>query len=88
LQRFYGITVEEYDILLEAQGGVCAICRKPPTMVIRGDTVARLAVDHDHASGRVRGLLCGSCNQMLGSVDDDPERLAAAIAYLRAARSA
>lgn len=86
LGRLYGITPEEYDRLLEDQGGVCAICRKPSTMRIHGH-VARLAIDHDHETKQIRGLLCGPCNQLLGSVNDDPDVLTAAIAYLRASRS-
>lgn len=63
LQRRYGITAEEYDALLSAQGGRCAMCKRPH----RGR--GRLAVDHDHATGRVRGLLCFHCNTMLGHVE-------------------
>lgn len=56
LQRLYGITAAQYDQMLEAQGGVCAVCGKPP-----GKT--RLNVDHDHKTGLVRGLLCWTCNR-------------------------
>ncbi|MCX4993427.1 endonuclease domain-containing protein [Streptomyces sp. NBC_00568] len=56
----YGLTEEEYDVMLAAQGGGCAMCGK----VCR--TGRQLAVDHDHLSGRVRGLLCVACNQALG----------------------
>ena len=57
-KRLYGITVEEYDIILVFQGGVCALCGAPPKTM-------RLAVDHDHKTGIVRGLLCGLCNRGL-----------------------
>lgn len=81
----YNITVEQYDAMLAAQGGVCAVCRQECS---RG----HLAVDHDHACcpgmtscGKcVRGLLCRSCNQALGHMKDDADRLEAAAAYLRA----
>lgn len=55
----FGMTVDEYEVLLAEQGGVCAICGSPPKKV-------RLAVDHDHKTGMVRGLLCGQCNRRLG----------------------
>lgn len=56
----FGLTVDEYETMLASQGGVCAICSKECT------TGRRLAVDHDHASGRVRALLCYPCNVALG----------------------
>ena len=59
LRKRYGITVEEYDALLAAQDGCCAICRKPPR------EGSRLYVDHDHETNQVRGLLCPSCNTSL-----------------------
>lgn len=77
LRREYGITLEQYNELLSAQGGRCAICRADAPG--RGKT---FVVDHCHASGRVRGLLCNGCNVGLGHFRDDPESLAAAILYL------
>lgn len=74
IQR-YGLSVEAFDALNRAQGGLCAICRQPP------DT-PRLMIDHDHATGRVRGLLCRRCNIGLGLMRDDVAILYAAIAYL------
>lgn len=56
LQRSFGISSSEYDEIFEAQGGVCALCGRPPTG-------KRLAVDHDHISGEIRALLCHSCNK-------------------------
>lgn len=56
LQRLYGITAAQYDEMLEAQDGKCAVCRKPPGK-------QRLNVDHDHKTGLVRGLLCWTCNR-------------------------
>lgn len=64
----YGITPAEYDVMFESQGGVCAICKNPPTEGRKG----RLSVDHDHVTGRVRSLLCMRCNVGLGSLKDDP----------------
>lgn len=71
LRSKYGITADEYQALLGRQGGVCAICRQPEKLM-RGGRVRRLAVDHDHRTGRIRGLLCHSCNATIGFLRDDP----------------
>lgn len=59
----YSLTIDQYDCMLRAQNGVCAICKRPPTK-------KRLAVDHDHLTGRNRGLLCGLCNRYLMNLID------------------
>lgn len=79
LRQAYGITVEEYDQLLAAQGGGCAICGATTPGRKRHKY---LAVDHCHESGTVRGILCDFCNTGLGSFRDDPALLLAAIKYL------
>jgi hypothetical protein len=79
LRRHYGITVDEYEWLLSAQGGVCKICRKPETGRRKS-----LSVDHCHASDRIRGLLCDRCNRGIGLLRDDLIVLTAAVAYLEA----
>lgn len=71
-----GITVEEYNMMFEAQQGVCKICGRP-------DPLGRLAIDHDHTTNKVRGLLCRACNLALGNFGDSVERLERAIAYLK-----
>jgi hypothetical protein len=76
LKRKYGMTIEDYDRMLEAQGGGCAICGRPPREDIS------LHVDHDHETGRIRGLLCFPCNNTLGDFKDDATRLYAAADYL------
>ena len=78
LRAKYGIGIDEYDRLLAAQGGRCAICKSPDPRNRWGVFV----VDHCHATKRNRGLLCGPCNLMLGYAQDDPETLSAAIEYL------
>lgn len=86
--RKYGITLEQYEALSKQQDGLCAICRQPQRgrkKDVRGKRTAFLCVDHDHQTGRVRGLLCNPCNVALGQLDDDTERLQRAIEYLRAA---
>lgn len=76
----YGLTQEQFEAMLEAQGGRCAICRTDTP----GGRDNRWHVDHCHATGKVRGLLCNGCNIGLGHFKDDPERLLAAVAYLEA----
>lgn len=83
LRKRYGIGLDDYQRMLEAQGGVCAICGQPETRVDhRTKKVSRLAVDHDHKTGDVRGLLCHAHNNSLGHFGDDPVLLTSAIAYL------
>jgi len=75
-ERQYGLTHDEYMALLEAQGGACAICG--------GSAQQRaLAVDHDHVTSAIRGLLCDRCNPMLGYARDSIAILEAAIEYLK-----
>lgn len=76
LRRLYDLSPEDYAQLFERQSGACAVCREKPS-------AQRLAVDHDHNSGRVRGLLCRVCNTALGAFCDSPERFDSAAAYLR-----
>jgi hypothetical protein len=75
LKDRYGITEGDYDALLAAQGGSCAICRSAPTG-------KKLHVDHNHETGVVRELLCGFCNFLVGWVESRPDRLAACRSYL------
>lgn len=82
LKKNYGMNREEYAALVIAQDGECAICGEQETTVIRGKTIS-LAVDHDHVTGKIRGLLCINCNRALGMFKDDPKRLRKAIRYLK-----
>jgi len=78
----YNLTLEQYKEMVESQGGVCAICLKPPSRAFD--------IDHDHnccpqdtSCGKcVRGLLCFNCNSALGKFKDDPDSLRRAVAYL------
>jgi hypothetical protein len=71
LKRTFGLAPEDLAALIEAQAGTCAICDGPPQHI-----------DHDHATGKVRGVLCGPCNMGLGQFQDDPARLRTAATYL------
>ena len=83
-----GLTPGEFERRLLEQGGVCAICRQPETAVRRSSgKILRLAVDHDHETGEIRGLLCARCNTAIGLLDESHERLLAAGDYLRRAAS-
>ena len=83
LVRFYGVTHEWYHETLERQKFSCGICRKPAEKNdLRSGKPMRLAVDHCHATGEVRGLLCNSCNRGIGLLNHDKETLLAAISYL------
>ncbi len=73
-----GLSVDRYDAIRVAQDGGCAVCRRTPPFGIK----ARLVIDHCHASGRVRGLLCNDCNVILGLANDSPDRLLAVLEYL------
>lgn len=81
LKRF-GLTEDDYDDLLESQGGVCRICGSEPT------ESRSLAVDHDHADGTIRGLLCFACNVGIGHLRDSPHLLRLAADYIEAAANA
>lgn len=75
LQRYCNITLVEYNNLLTRQEALCAICRKPPVK-------KRLAVDHCHKTGKIRGLLCDACNTSLGKFHDNPSIIRAAAEYV------
>lgn len=79
LKHRYGITSGDYSSMADAQGHRCLICQTHASE-------RPLVVDHDHATGKVRGLLCNKCNVLLGKAEDDVEILQAAIEYLRVKR--
>lgn len=82
LRRTFDITFAQYQEMLLAQNGVCAICKKPETIVRRGK-VGSLAVDHCHTTGVIRDLLCERCNKGIGFFLEDPEVMEAAALYVR-----
>lgn len=73
IKRKYGLTGEQYNILLQTQNGLCALC---------GTSPRSLCVDHDHNTGRVRALLCKPCNVLLGQVENKPLLIEKMISYL------
>lgn len=77
LKCTYGITLEQYERMLISQGGVCAICKAVPD----ANREWPLDVDHDHVTGRVRGLLCGPCNMLCGRLENEA-RISACLKYL------
>jgi len=82
LKRLYGITLEQYNEISEKQGGKCAICGNPETCKSKNDKIRILVVDHDHKTNKIRGLLCHTCNIMLGHAKDNKLILQNAIKYL------
>lgn len=84
MKKHYGITVEQYLEMHDKQGGVCAVCGCAESSVDpRTKRVRRLAVDHCHDTGKIRGLLCSSCNTAIGQMKDDVRILSSAISYLQ-----
>lgn len=82
LQEKYSLTVEDWDAMFEAQGGACAVCP-----AIEPGNKQGWSTDHDHASGRVRGILCHGCNMALGGAKDNPTTLRALADYIERSRT-
>ena len=80
LRRKYDISLEEYDQMVELQGGKCALC--PATTPGGKHDNENWFVDHDHVTGKVRELLCFDCNIVLGIIKDSPEHLGRMITYI------
>lgn len=83
IKRKYGIERDQFQQMLEEQEGVCAICRQE----CNRSTTTRMCIDHDHSTGKVRGLLCFQCNVGLGKFKDDTALLRTAIEYLQRSSS-
>jgi hypothetical protein len=82
LQKLYGITLVDYNRMFQEQNGICAICGQPELQKNQFGVI-RLAVDHNHIKGKVRGLLCSKCNKAIGIFNDDISLLESAINYLK-----
>ena len=82
LKRYYGITFEEYEGIYQDQNGDCAICGKSVTLLGTRNVKDGAHVDHDHATGSIRGLLCHNCNAGIGYLRDSTDLMSRAIDYL------
>jgi hypothetical protein len=84
LKHYYGITIEVYEEMLRQQNGVCAICKNPERVRKAGTQESKaLSVDHDHRTGRIRGLLCTNCNTALGLLFENTTMCFAVVEYIR-----
>jgi hypothetical protein len=84
IKKKFGLEYDEYLKLLESQNNICAICKQPETKLdYRTGNVLNLSIDHCHASGKIRGLLCMDCNRAIGMLNDDVSILESAISYLK-----
>ena len=86
LRSRFGIEYEDYVAMIEQQDNKCAICGREERRRWRNKDTRALAVDHDHESGQIRGLLCADCNTAIGLMQDDVALLAKAIDYLQSHR--
>ena len=82
LKHNYGLSLEAYEKMLTNQNGLCAICKRPETATVNGK-IYHLAVDHNHETGKNRGLLCAACNIGIGKLKDDILIMESAIQYLQ-----
>jgi hypothetical protein len=84
LKKFFGITLEQYNKMLEEQNGVCAVCGNNEVAFDKRTNKNRsLSVDHNHKTGKIRGLLCSNCNHILGKAKDNIIILQKLIEYLK-----
>lgn len=82
IKSVYGITLSDYEAMLKKQGGVCAICGQKETRKNKYTGICKLHIDHDHKTGKFRGLLCHACNFAIGLFNDNTDILKSAILYL------
>ena len=84
LKRKFNLTGDEYDVMVQSQNGLCAACGNPEVRIDhRNGNRMDLVVDHDHVTGKVRAILCQSCNVALGRLHDDPERVERLLRYIQ-----
>jgi len=83
LKKYYGMTADEYEEMYDKQKGICSICGYPETIQDKNGKARKLAVDHCHTTGKIRGLLCTNCNKGLGHFKDSIDILKKAVEYLK-----
>jgi hypothetical protein len=83
LKSCFGMSLEEYDLILISQNNVCAICEKKESAKWKDGRILNLSVDHCHKTGKIRGLLCQKCNRGIGYLDDDITIVNKALIYLK-----
>lgn len=82
LKRVFNITIEKYNEMLKLQNGVCAICNKTESVIdVRTNRIKDLAVDHNHSTGQIRGLLCWKCNSAYGSLKESEQSILNMLKY-------
>ena len=81
IKNRYNLSIEKFDEMIKKQNNKCAICNQPE-FKIRYGKIQSLAIDHDHLTGKIRGLLCNNCNRAIGLMHDSIETLKNAVAYL------
>lgn len=86
LKATFGLSLDDFDAMVKSQNGRCAICGEAETATCHG-RVKKICIDHNHKTGRVRGLLCQRCNQMIGRGGDNVQLLKKAIVYLQIAEA-
>lgn len=81
LLNLYNVTPAWYEATLQAQGGLCAICKQPQTAKHHSGTIRKLFIDHNHATGSARGLLCLKCNSSIGHIEKNRARAVNQLAF-------
>lgn len=86
LKADFGLCIEEFDRMVNEQNNLCKLCGRPETTKHQSGKTKDLAVDHDHLTGKIRGLLCWVCNTGIGKLQDSPELLRKAADYIENSR--
>lgn len=82
IKRLYGLTMDDYELMLKRQAYRCAVCRRPETKLRKNGEPYRLAVDHDHVTKKARGLVCHKCNMIVWALEENHTLIPAIFAYV------